>query len=331
MKNRKTWLIPTIVIAVLLLIVCSSCVVITYPNEYSVIKQFGQVVSIRDNKDGESGLSFKLPFVQTVTKAPNTKLLYDLAISDVITKDKKTMVEDSFVIWYIDDPMAYIRTLNGSGAAAESRIDVNVYNSIKNTISNTTQADVISGRDGALVASIKANVGDSLEEYGINLSSVETKHLDLPDSNKQSVYDRMISERNQIAAGYTASGQKEAQEIRNTTDKEVSITLSSAKAEAEQVKAEGEAAYMQILSEAYNDPDKADFYNFVRSLDAAKLSLIGSGDNVLYLTPDSPLAALFYQTEELQVTSPAAARTADADSENKASESGGLESPGLPE
>ena len=103
------------------------------------------------------------------------------------------------------------------------------------------------------------------------------------------------------------------------------------KAEAEQVKAEGEAAYMQILSEAYNDPYKADFYNFVRSLDAAKLSLIGSGDNVLYLTPDSPLAALFYQTEELQVTSPAAARTADADSENKASESGGLESPGLPE
>ena len=215
MKKRKTWLIPVIVIAVLLLIVCSSCMVITYPNEYSVIKQFGQVVSIRDNKDGNSGLSFKLPFIQTVTKVPNTKLLYDLAISDVITKDKKTMVEDSFVLWYIDDPMAYIRTLNGSGAASESRIDVNVYNAIKNTISNTTQADVISGRDGALVASIKSNVGNSLQEYGINLTAVETKHLDLPDSNKQSVYDRMISERNQIAAGYTATGEQQAQEIRN--------------------------------------------------------------------------------------------------------------------
>lgn len=319
MKNKKSWLIPAIVIAVLLVIVCSSCVVITYPNEYSVIKQFGQVVSIRDNKDGNSGLSFKLPFVQTVTKVPNTKLLYDLAISDVITKDKKTMVEDSFVIWSIDDPMAYIRTLNGSEAAAESRIDVNVYNSIKNTISNTTQSDVISGRDGALVASIKANVGDSLEEYGINLASVETKHLDLPDSNKQSVYDRMISERNQIAAGYTASGQKEAQEIQNTTAKEVSITLSSAKAEGEQIKAEGEAAYMQILSEAYNDPDKADFYNFVRSLDAAKLSLIGSGDNVLYLTPDSPLAAIFYQTEE-GTTNTAVLNTPAANTESEASE-----------
>ena len=302
MKNRKTWLIPTIIVAFLLVIVCSSCIVITYPNEYSVIKQFGEVVSIRDNEDGDSGLSFKLPFIQSVTKVLNTKLLYDLAISDVITKDKKTMVEDSFVIWSIDDPMAYIRTLNGSGAAAESRIDVNVYNAIKNTISNTTQADVISGRDGALVASIKNNVGNSLEEYGIDLMAVETKHLDLPDSNKQSVYARMISERNQIAAGYTATGQQQAQEIRNATDKEISITLSSAKAQAEQIIAEGEAAYMQILAEAYNDPDKAEFYNFVRALDAAKLSLTGSGNNVLYLTPDSPLAALFYQMEDVQVS-----------------------------
>lgn len=313
MKN-KSWLIPAIIAAVLLFIVCSSCIVITYPNEYSVIKQFGEVVSIRDNEDGQSGLSFKLPFIQSVTKVPNTKLLYDLAISDVITKDKKTMVEDSFVIWSIDDPMAYIRTLNGSGAAAESRIDVNVYNAIKNTISNTTQADVISGRDGALVASIKNNVGNKLEEYGINLMAVETKHLDLPDSNKQSVYARMISERNQIAAGYTATGQQLAQEIRNATDKTVSITLSSAKADAEQIIAEGEAAYMQILAEAYNDPDKAEFYNFVRSLDAAKLSLVGSGNNVLYLTPDSPLAAIFYQTDATANEVPVVSSPAESDS-----------------
>jgi len=310
--KKRSWLIPAGIVAVLLFIVCSSCIVITYPNEYSVIKQFGEVVSIRDNEDGQSGLSFKLPFIQSVTKVPNTKLLYDLAISDVITKDKKTMVEDSFVIWSIDDPMAYIRTLNGSGAAAESRIDVNVYNAIKNTISNTTQADVISGRDGALVASIKNNVGNSLEEYGVNLMAVETKHLDLPDSNKQSVYARMISERNQIAAGYTATGQQQAQEIQNATDKTVSITLSSAKAQAEQIVAEGEATYMQILASAYNDPAKADFYNFVRSLDAAKLSLIGSGNNVLYLTPDSPLAALFYQSADNTSSQPTASDITDA-------------------
>ena len=90
--KKKTWLIPAIIIGVLLFTVCSSCIVITYPNEYSVIKQFGEVVSIRDNEDGQSGLSFKLPFIQSITKVPNTKLLYDLAISEVITNDKKTMV-----------------------------------------------------------------------------------------------------------------------------------------------------------------------------------------------------------------------------------------------
>lgn len=294
--KKHIWLIPALIVIVLLIAVGSSCIVITYPNEYSVIKQFGEVIDIRDNKDGQSGLSFKLPFIQTVTKLPNTKHLYDLAISDVITKDKKTMVEDSFVIWSINDPMEYIRNLNGIEAAAESRIDVIVYNAIKNTISKTTQADVISGRDGALVASIKANVGDSLEGYGINLHSVETKHLDLPDSNKESVYDRMISERNQIAAGYTASGQQKAQEIRNTTNKEISITVSTAEAEAAETIAQGEASYMQILSDAYNDPAKAEFYNFVRALDAAKVSLANNG-NILYLTPDSPLASIFYQLE----------------------------------
>ena len=270
-----------------------SSLVITKENEYKVIRQFGKI----DHVQTEAGVSFKIPFIQTESSLPKQILVYDLSPSDVITKDKKTMVEDSFVIWSIDDPMEYIRTLNGIDAAAESRIDVNVYNAIKNTISNTTQADVISGRDGALVASIKANVGDSLEEYGVHLHSVETKHLDLPDSNKASVYDRMISERNQIAAGYTAAGQQQAQEIRNTTDKEVSISLSTADAQAAQIVAEGEASYMQILSDAYNDADKAEFYNFVRALDAAKLSLASSG-NVLYLTPDSPLASIFYQMEK---------------------------------
>ena len=148
------------------------------------------------------------------------------------------------------------------------------------------------------LSTIASDAVEAAEEYGVNLMAVETKHLDLPDSNKQSVYARMISERNQIAAGYTATGQQQAQEIQNATDKTVSITLSSAKAEAEQIVAAGEAAYMQILASAYNDPAKADFYNFVRSLDAAKLSLIGSGNNVLYLTPGSPLAALFYQSAE---------------------------------
>lgn len=156
-----------------------------------------------------------------------------------------------------------------------------------------TQSDVISGRDGELAGAIRAGVGDSLEQYGVELIAVETKHLDLPDDNKAAVYQRMISERNNIAASYTAEGESNAQRIRSQTDKEVQIMLSEAAAQAEMLEAEGEAEYMRILSDAYADPERADFYNFVRSLDAAKASLTGSR-NVLFLDRTSPLAEIFY-------------------------------------
>ena len=282
--------IRNIVIVVLVLVVligAVSALVVTRENEYTIVRQFGRVVSIRDT----AGLSFKIPFLQDVQTLPNTVLLYDLPVSDVITKDKKTMVADSFVLWRISDPQKFIQTLNSSVSNAESRLSTLVYNAMNNTISGMNQSEVISGRDGELASAIKAGV-TGLDQYGIELIAVETKRLDLPDDNKEAVYQRMISERNNIAAQYTASGESEAQKIRSETDKEVEIMLSEAKAQAE-----GEAEYMRILSDAYSDPDKAEFYNFVRSLDAAKASLTNE-ENVLILGPESPLAQIFNSLEE---------------------------------
>lgn len=275
----------------ILIIIFSLFTVTTEPNEYTVIRQFGEVVRINENESGKNGLSFKIPFIQGTSSIPNTVLMYDLPISNVITSDKKTMISDCFALYQISDPILYIRTLNQSISSAESRIDVNVYNGLNNTISNTLQQDVISGRNGALVQSIMINIGNDLNTYGIELLSVETKKLDLPDSNKESVFTRMITEREKIAVEYTANGSKEAQEIRNEADREASITISIAKKEADQIKAEGEAQYMSIISAAYDSPEKAEFYNFVRALDAAKLALT-EGD-VLYLDEDSPLASIF--------------------------------------
>lgn len=287
--------IRNIIIVVLVLVVligAASAVVVTRQNEYTIIRQFGRVVNIHST----AGLSFKIPFLQDVQTLPNTVLLYDLPVSDVITKDKKTMVADSFVLWRISDPQKFIQTLNSSVSNAESRLSTLVYNAMNNTISGMNQSEVISGRDGELASAIKAGV-TGLDQYGIELIAVETKRLDLPDDNKEAVYQRMISERNNIAAQYTASGESEAQKIRSETDKEVEIMLSEAKAHAEVLQAEGEAEYMRILSDAYSDPDKADFYNFVRSLDAAKASLTNE-ENVLILGPDSPLAQIFYQLDD---------------------------------
>ncbi len=289
MKQKATLRILLAAALITARVVLGASCVVTQQNEYTVIRQFGRVVDIRDT----AGVSWKLPFIQTSETMPNRVLLYDLPVSDVITQDKKTMVADSFILWRISDPQRFIQTLNGSVANAESRLSTLVYNSMKNTISGMTQSDVISGRDGELAGAIRAGVGDSLEQYGVELIAVETKHLDLPDDNKAAVYQRMISERNNIAASYTAEGESNAQRIRSQTDKEVQIMLSEAAAQAEMLEAEGEAEYMRILSDAYADPERADFYNFVRSLDAAKASLTGSR-NVLFLDRTSPLAEIFY-------------------------------------
>lgn len=287
---KKVVKVLVVILAVVLLIGASSCFVVTQQDEYTIIRQFGKVVDIRD----EAGISLKIPFIQEQSTLPKNVLLYDLPVSDVITKDKKTMVADSFILWRISDPQKFIQTLNSSVSNAESRLSTLVYNSMKNTISGLDQTEVISGRDGELAAAIKDGV-EGLDQYGIELIAVETKRLDLPDDNKEAVYQRMISERNNIAAQYTAEGESEAQMIRSETDKEVEIMLSEAAAQAEILEAEGEAEYMRILSDAYSDRDKAEFYNFVRSLDAAKASLT-NGSNILFLGPDSPLAQIFYES-----------------------------------
>ncbi len=285
MKIAKKIFLAVIILAA---IVFGTSIVITNENEYSLVRQFGRV----DHVVEDAGISFKIPFLQTVDKLPKQIMLYDLETSDVITSDKKTMITDSYILWHITDPLKFSQTLNGSVGNAEGRLNTIVYNATKNVISSLKQEDVISGRDGELAKAVMKNIGNSLDQYGIAILSFETKHLDLPSDNKTSVYARMISERDNIAATYTAEGNAEAQKIRNTTDKEVMVLLSEAEKEASILTAEGEAEYMRILSEAYNDPSRTEFYSFVRSLDALKVSM--EGDKTIILSKDSPIANIFY-------------------------------------
>lgn len=279
--------IVAVVVLVLVLIVGGSSIVSTYNDEYKLVLQFGKVVKVID----EPGLSFKIPFIQTTMSIPNYEMVYDLVPSEVNTRDKKVMVTDSFALWSITDPLEYLSRLGANKANAESRISVVVYNAVKNVISSTDQADVISGRDGKLAEMITEKIGNSLDSYGITVKKVETKMLDLPDSNKEAVYQRMISERQNIAAGYIADGEYESNVIKNSTDREVSVLISEAKAKAEKIRAEGEAEYMRILSGAYNDESKADYYNYIRSLDALKSSLKGTNKTII-LNEDSELARI---------------------------------------
>ena len=281
----RTFLIFAAVIVILAL---PFCCYIVGPNEYGALFKFGKIVSVSD----EPGIKFMMPGVNTVRKITKKLHLYDIPRSGVITKDKKSMIADNYVTWRVTDPVKYIQTLNAIEARARERIEAAVYNAIKNVISSMTQDEVIEARGGKLSTKIAEDSNSDIGMYGIAIVQTEIKALDLPNDNKAAVYERMISERQNIAASFTAEGSSEAQKIRNRTDREAAIKEANAKQSADILVAEGEAEYMRILQTAYNTPEKAEFYNYLRSLDALKKSLNGKGEKIIMLGKDSELGRI---------------------------------------
>ena len=183
----------------------------------------------------------------------------------------------------------------GSTAVAEQRLDALTYNELKTVMGTLAQSDIINMEDGAkrneIYDNIAADVDSLAKTYGIRVEDVKIKQFDLPESNLNAVYSRMISERNQMAEKYTADGNYEASIIRNDVDKQVNIIVSDAEAEAAKLEAEGEAEYMRLLAEAYDTQDKKEFYEFTLALDALKSSLSGDEKTVI-LDANSELARI---------------------------------------
>ena len=286
--KKKVSIVSLIVIAVIAFFIFLSSSYTVYTNEAAIIINLGKIKRIETN----TGWHIHVPFVETTQMIYTGNILYDIPASDVITSDKKSMIADNYVIWSIEDAKKYYQTLGAARARAEERIEAAVYNATKNIISSMTQDEIIAARGTTLTDLITKKANTDISQYGIIIKLAEIKALDLPDDNKEAVYERMISERNNIAAGYTAKGLAEAQKIKNETDKNVSIITANAEAEAAKIEAEGESEYMRILSAAYNDADKAAFYNFIRGLDALK-ALVGS-DKTLVLDENSELAKIIF-------------------------------------
>lgn len=289
----KLWkaFVPAIVIAAVIGIASGTYVV---PNgSYAVITRFGKINGVVS----EPGLYVKVPFADSVRQVSKKTQLFDVSPSDVITKDKKSMIADDYILWKVTDPKLYIQTLGGIKSSAEDRVSVSVYNATKNTISSMTQDELVEARGEKLTEMITKEANSDIGGYGIEITEASVKALDLPDDNKESVYQRMISERNNIAAGYTAKGDAEAQKIRNQTDKDTAVIRAEAKKTAAATEAEGEAEYMKTLSDAYNTEEKADFYKYERSLEMMKNSLKGSGEKTVILDKDSELAKILYGKE----------------------------------
>lgn len=278
------------IIAIVLVILLAGTFFTVAEDQYACVFRFSEIV----NTANTAGLHLKVPFLDSVKYFPKATQFYDIPPSEVLTSDKQNMTVDCYILWNISDPQQFYRAL-GTTTKAEERLDAITYNALKNAMGRLAQADIINMNDGAerndIYAGITTSVNNQAQTYGIQVEDVKIKQFDLPASNLNAVYSRMISERNQMAEKYTADGNYDASIIRNEVDKQVNIIVSNAEAEAAQLVAEGEAEYMRMLAEAYNTADKKEFYEFTLALDALKKSLTGDQKTII-LDADSDLAKL---------------------------------------
>ena len=282
--------IVTAIVVLALVIVLANSIYVVQENQFACVFRFSEIVGTKS----EAGLNFKIPFVDKVQYFPKTTMLYDIPPSEVLTSDKQNMTVDCYVLWSISDPQQFYRAL-GTTEKAEVRLDAITYTAMKIAMGNLAQADIINMNDGAernaIYEGIAATVDAQAATYGIHVEDVKIKQFDLPVSNLNAVYSRMISERNQMAEKYVADGNYEASIIRNDVDKQVNILVSNAEAEAAKLVAEGEAEYMRLISESFDTPAEREFYEFVLALDALEASLSGD-QKTLILDANSPLAKI---------------------------------------
>lgn len=285
--KKKIWIV--IVLAVVLILGAASMYTVA-ENEYACTVRFSKIMDTVD----QPGLHFKVPFLDSVKYFTKATQLYDIPPSEVLTSDKQNMTVDCYILWSIDQPKLFYQTL-GSTSVAEQRLNALTYNELKTVMGTLAQADIINMEDGARRNDIYTNIASDVDRlartYGIRVEDVKIKQFDLPESNLNAVYNRMISERNQMAEKYTADGNYEASIIRNNVDKQVNIIVSDAEAEAAKLVAEGEGEYMRMLAAAYDSQDKKDFYEFTLALDALKKSLNGTEKTVI-LDGNSALAQI---------------------------------------
>ena len=279
-----------IILVVLLAILSTNAYFTVEENEYACTVRFSKII----DTTSEPGLHFKVPFLDSVKYFSKATQLYDIPPSEVLTSDKQNMTVDCYILWSISDPKLFYQTL-GSTAVAEQRLDALTYNELKTVMGTLAQSDIINMEDGSkrndIYGGIASDVSALAATYGIRVEDVKIKQFDLPESNLNAVYARMISERNQMAEKYTADGNYEASIIRNNVDKKVNIMVSDAQVEAAKLEAEGEAEYMRMLADAYDSADKKDFYEFTIALDALKKSLTGD-EKTIILDGNSALAQI---------------------------------------
>jgi modulator of FtsH protease HflC len=312
-------------LAVLLAIAIFGCAYAVDETEQVVLTQFGRPIGEPINSAPDSsgaGLHFKLPFVQTANRFEKRILEWDGQPSEMTTRDKLFVVVDTFGRWRISDPLKYFQSLRDERSAL-SRLDDIIGSETRNVIARHDLIEVVrSDKDrkpeqdatlaeaGVVLAGlppirfgretledqILAAASQKVGIWGIELLDVRVKRINYKQEVIEKIYDRMRSERMQIAERFRSEGAGEAAKIEGRRERDLRRIESDAYRQVEEIKGKADAAASEIYAEAYtSSPKAADFYGFVKTLDTYKATL--GRDATLILTTDSDLFRLLKQSE----------------------------------
>lgn len=269
--------------ALIILILLLNSLFIVREGEYKVVLKFGEAVRIVQSP----GLQMKIPFIENLMSLPKYQMTYESNPTSILTKDKKPIIVDNYTVWKIEDPQKFLRTAK-TVAVGVQRIDAAVYNTVRRKLSEINYDQIISENTarGNINDEITKDVAETMrrDNYGIQIIDVRIKRTDLPDENKESVYSRMISDRQSIAARYLSEGDEESRKIMSKADRTAVELVAEAEAAAKKIIAEGEAEAARIYNEAYGkDPQ---FYELYRTLESYVTTL--NNEPVILLPIDSP-------------------------------------------
>tara|TARA_B100000686_G_scaffold354997_1_gene468883 strand:+ start:1629 stop:2498 length:870 start_codon:yes stop_codon:yes gene_type:complete len=277
-----------IVFVVLILMTFYYSIFTIHMTRSAVLLQMGKPVKTYT----EPGLHFKIPFLQQVQYFPKILLSNDSAPAELITKDKKNMVIDSFSMWRVTSPLLFLQTVRDQ-RGARSRLDDIIYSELRVEMGTHDLIDIVLKTREEIMAKVTGKASEKAKPYGIEVVDVRIKRADLPSEIANSIFDRMRTERERIAKEYRSEGTEEATKIRAETDKEKVILMAEAYKQEQKLKGEGDAAAMKIYADAFQKDSK--FYAFIRSMQAYKKSL--KKDTTILLSDESDFLEFLDQSK----------------------------------
>ena len=270
--------------AAVLLVLASQSLYIVQQPEQAIVLQFGNPVRLIQ----EPGLKIKMPFIQNVVFYDKRLLNLEPPAQEVVLKDKKRLDVDTFSRYRIVEPLTFYKTVRNE-YQAQNRLQEIVNSSARNVLATFTLKELLSEKRTEIMKQISDAVKADAAQLGVEVADVRIRRADLPVQVSQAINDRMKTERIREAKGYRANGEKTAQEIRATADKQATITVATAEKEAQQIKGEGDKKATEIWNKATGvDPE---FYAFYRSLEAYRNSF--DEETSLVLAPEGEFFSYF--------------------------------------